>query len=575
MRTHFGLVTVIAGALAGLAVDGSAPRFYPDDPVASNHDTQDASGVTPFEVDAGFDAVEHMFANPGDPVLNVRALDVNSIDEVPDSSWFTNRAGRLPLTAAIVARGPNLTDGPAPGPWTVISAKTAGIMPGLVVRDAASVDWFIKFDPPGHRGMASGAEVVSTRLLWALGLNVPENHVAHVRAADLVLGPEATIRTDNRKRAMRQADVAMVLERAARGADGTYRVMASRRIAGKPLGPFQFHGIRPDDPNDYVRHEHRRVLRAYATWAAWLNHVDAKSSNTLDVLVRQDGRSVVRHYLLDFGSTLGSAGVKPREPFEGSEYLFERRSLWTSVLGFGFVVKPWRVGPQIESAELGALPDSREWRPEAWKPRFPNPAFVRARTDDTFWAAARLRTLTPDLIAAAVDAARYEDPASRDAVVQFLVDRRQAILRRGLTAINPVANPRLDAAGTLTFDNAAVDADVARIPAGYRTEWFWFDNATGATTRMGERWSRSTQVTSPQPIEPSPGRFVKVEIRATGSAEPAWEVPVHAYFRGSERDWGLVGFERMPDGNPATPVRSTRATASTFAPQAVAGTNPR
>jgi hypothetical protein len=566
MRPHAGLVATIAGLLATLPVGGAAPRFFPDDPVAVLRDTQDASGVTPFEVDPDFDSVENMFGQPGDAVRNVRALDVNSIDEVPDSSWYTNRAGTL--TPAAVARGPNTGDGPAHGAWTVISAKTSGVMPGLVVRDSAGVDWFIKFDPIGHRGMASGAEVVSTRLLWALGFHVPENHVAHVRAEDLVVGAKTTIRTHNRKRAMRQDDIATVLSRAARGADGTYRVLASRRLEGKPLGPFRFHGIRPDDPNDYVRHEHRRVLRGYGTWAAWLNHVDAKSTNTLDVLVREDGRSVVRHCLLDFGSTLGSAGVTPREAFEGAEYLFDGRSAWTSALGFGFPIESWRVRTQIESAEVGALPDSTNWDPDDWKPRLPNAAFLRARTDDRFWAAARLQALTPDLIAAAVDAARYEDEASREAVITFLVQRRHAILRRSLNAINPVVNPRLDAAGRLTFANAAVDADVGHVPAGYRTVWTWFDNATGATTPIGEQRSPSTEAGAPQPLAPEPGRFVRIAISAIGSAEPAWTAPVYAYFRGTGNGWGLVGFERMPEGNPATPLRSTRASAPAVARQA-------
>lgn len=578
MRTQFLPAVIAAGLVAVMPVGGAAPRFYPDDPLVANHDTQDAAGVTAFEVDADFEQMENMFANPGDRVDDVRALDINSIDEVPDSSWYTNRVGGRPLTPAAVARGPNVTEGPAAGAWTVISAKTAGVMPGLVIRDTAGIDWFIKFDPVGHRGMASGAEVVSTKLLWALGFNVPENHVAHVRAADLVVGSAATIRTENRKRAMRQSDVGTVLERAARGGDGTYRVLASRRIAGKPLGPFRFHGIRVDDPNDYLRHEHRRALRAYGTWAAWLNHVDSKSTNTLDVLVREDGRSVVRHFLLDFGSTLGSAGTQPREPFEGSEYLFEKDSLWKAALGFGFVVKPWRFLPQVATPEAGVLPDSTRWDPGTWKPRLPNAAFLRARTDDRFWAAAKLGALTPDLIAAAVDAGRYEDPRSRDAILTFLMQRRKAILRHGLTAINPVANPRLDAAGTLTFDNAAVDADVARIPDGYRTAWAWFDNATGATTPIGEGWSRSTEAPAPAPLPPVHGRFVKVEISAVGGADPSWAVPVHAYFRGTDRGWGLVGFERMPTGNAATPIRSTRASAPAIAQQrigSVAGANPR
>jgi hypothetical protein len=555
MRTPFRLAAAITGALACTSIDGAAPRFYRDDPVARHDDTQDASRMTFFEVDDDFEGVESLFMNAGDPASNVRAVAINTVDQVPDSSWFINRAGSIALTPADVARGPNVTNGPASGTWTVVSAKSEGVMPGLVVRDRAGIDWFIKFDPIGYGGMASGAEVVSTRLLWALGFNVPENHVAHVRAEDLVLSPTATIRTHNRKRAMQKSDVFRVLEGTARDADGAYRVLASRRIDGKPLGPFRFHGIRPDDPNDYIPHEHRRELRGLATWAAWLNHVDAKSSNTFDALVTDNGRKVVKHYLIDFGSTLGSAGVRPREPFEGFEYLVEGRSTLKSALGLGFDIKPWRHGQRFESPEAGALPGSRNWNPDAWKPRYPNPSFVRARADDRFWAARKLLAVTPDLIAAAVDAAAYEDEASRQAVLAFLLQRRAAIVRRYLTGINPIVNPRLDASGTLRFDNAAVDADVARVPPGYRTVWSWFDNATGATTPIGEVRSITGEVTAPLPIAPAPGVFVKLEISATGAVEPSWAVPVHAYFRGGDRTWSLVGFEQMPEGNPASPAR--------------------
>src|SRR5688572_15679893 len=37
----------------------------------------------------------------------VRAKDVNSLDEVPDSSWFTNRIGRHEMSNAELRRGPN------------------------------------------------------------------------------------------------------------------------------------------------------------------------------------------------------------------------------------------------------------------------------------------------------------------------------------------------------------------------------------------------------------------------------------------------------------------------------------
>ena len=38
------------------------------------------------------------------------ALNVNTLGEVPDSSWFTNRIGQYDLTVDDVLRGPNQVD---------------------------------------------------------------------------------------------------------------------------------------------------------------------------------------------------------------------------------------------------------------------------------------------------------------------------------------------------------------------------------------------------------------------------------------------------------------------------------
>ena len=66
-------------------------------------------------------------------------------------------------------------NGPAAGTWTIIAAKNDGVTPGFTVRDSADQVWFIKFDPPGYRGMATGTEVVVTKLFWALGYHVAED----------------------------------------------------------------------------------------------------------------------------------------------------------------------------------------------------------------------------------------------------------------------------------------------------------------------------------------------------------------------------------------------------------------
>jgi hypothetical protein len=479
---------------------------------------------------------------------DVRAQNVNTVDEVPDSSWFTNRLGRTPLTAADVARGPDTTDGPTPGTWTITSSKSDGVTPGFTIKDAAGQRWFLKFDPPGYRGMATGTEVTVTKLMWALGYHVPENHIAYFRREQLVVGSAAKFALPGgTARPMKSADVDRLLERADREADGSYRVVASRALEGKPVGRVRFHGTRPDDPNDTVPHQHRRELRGYGVFAAWLNHVDAKAINSLDMLVTENGRSFVRHNLIDFGSSLGSGAVEPANYWSGSQYLIDPGTIARQMAGFGFAIPKWRTEPFYESRSIGRLPmDNTGFDPEEWRPRVPNQAFLHARADDKFWAAQRLAAMSSDLLRAAVRAGDFGDPDSEDFLVRALGERRDAILRAYLTGVNPIADPALDDTGVLTFRNAAVDADVARGPEGYRAVWSLFDNATGESTPIAETTAGTTQMCGPADLPLSPGAIIKVELSAIGGSHASWEQPVHAYFRRAAGAWRLVGFERMP-----------------------------
>ena len=473
---------------------------------------------------------------------------MNTIDEVPDSSWFTNRAGHLPLSAEQVARGPNTVDGPMPGAWTVTSSKSDGVTPGFTVKDASGQRWFLKFDPPGFRGMSTGTEVAVTKLMWALGYNVPENYIAYLHRDQLVLSDGAKLTPPSGKtRQMRLEDIDHMLEGVPREPDGSYRIVASRGLEGKPIGRVRFEGTRPDDPNDIVPHEDRRELRGYGIFAAWLNHVDAKAINSLDMLVTQGGRSFVRHHLIDFGSALGSGGVGPADYWAGTEYLIEKPSL-KRIVGFGFVHPHYLSAPFHESASTGRLPShNADFDPESWKPRLPNKAFLHARADDKFWAARKLMALNTDLLRAAVKAGRFDDPASEEFLVRALAERRDAIGRAYLMAINPISDPALDIDGTLTFQNAAVEADLAHAPREYLAIWSSFDNATGASTVIGTTRSGSTELRAPANLPDSSNVFVMVELSAPGSGYLSWEQPVRAYFRRLESNWRLVGFERMPE----------------------------
>ena len=215
---------------------------------------------------------------------------------------------------------------------------------------------------------------------------------------------------------MNQGDIAWLLSRADRDPDGTYRVILSKATPGRPVGRIKFHGTRADDPNDVIPHEHRRELRGYFVFAAWLNHVDAKGINSLSSLVTENGRSFIRHYLLDFGSALGSAAVGPREGWEGYEALVEEPGeIGKRALSLGFNIPVWRTQDYFESPAIGRLPrDHSKWNPEEWWPHITNAAFRHMRPDDTFWAATKLAAISDDMIRAAVAEGKFGDKVSED-----------------------------------------------------------------------------------------------------------------------------------------------------------------
>ena len=293
-----------------------------------------------------------------------------------------------------MASGPDTSDGPAPGTWTVTSSKSDGVTPGFTVKDSPGQRWFLKFDPPGYRAMATGTEVAVTKLMWALGYNVPENHIAYMRREQLVVGDGAKFTPAGRQAARdaprRHRQPARARQPRARRQ--LPRSSPARRSPGKPIGRIRFVGTRPDDPNDLVPHEDRRELRGYGVFAAWLNHVDAKAINSLDTLVTDNGRSFVRHNLIDFGSALGSGGVGPADYWEGAEYLVEPGEVGQADGRASASTCPkWRTTPFYEARAIGRLPlHNADFNPEQWKPRVPNQAFLHARADDKFWAAQKL-----------------------------------------------------------------------------------------------------------------------------------------------------------------------------------------
>src|SRR5688572_21740309 len=129
---HAAASTAFVVSLALLTVQAAGPRFFPDDPLATDDDAAfDASGAAPRELSETYDFVSNQFTEQGDR-RSIPAVNVNTLDEVPDSSWFTNRIGRRPMTAAEIARGPDTVDRIEIDEWIVTAGKgPAGFQPGF------------------------------------------------------------------------------------------------------------------------------------------------------------------------------------------------------------------------------------------------------------------------------------------------------------------------------------------------------------------------------------------------------------------------------------------------------------
>jgi hypothetical protein len=521
-------------------------RFAPDDPLWVDADmVVDASTVAGHELSQSYDFLENTFALKGD-LRDVRAANVNTLDEVPDSSWFTNRIVHRALTDTELVRGPNSLQTLTAGAWTIVAGKNTGLQPGFRAVITGSPDnqlYQIEFDPPGNPELATGAEMIGTLLYHALGYHVVENYIIHVDPDTITIDPKATYRDrDGRRQPFTRDTLERILWRAARDEDGTYRALASRFAPGKPVGQFRYYGTRWDDPNDVYPHEHRRELRGSRVFAAWVNHDDSRANNTLDMLEGDGDATAVRHYMFDFGSIMGSGTVGPDNARSGRGYLIDGPTAWRILRTFGLWAPAWarrHIGPFHPSVG----PFSAEgFDPEDWKAEYPNAAFLNMRPDDAFWGARRVAAFTEAQLRLLAEQGRYSDPEATRQVAEALIGRRDLIARSWLTKVTPLVSPTL-VEGRLQFANAAVDAGVARPPAQYVVQWQRFDNDTGTHTDIGAPVNvAAAEATLPADL--AEDRFVAARVHAVHPEYRHWSTPVAFYFRRDGDRWTPVGLFR-------------------------------
>src|SRR5262245_30134813 len=127
-------------------------RFYSDDPLAREPEPRSVKQISVRKVDDIYSFLEGNFVTPRREGKQARldprrAFDVNTIGEVPDSAWYTNRHAVRHMSIADLERGPgNSTPPSQDDSWRIIGAKTDGVTPGFIIEDRGHNRYLLKLD---------------------------------------------------------------------------------------------------------------------------------------------------------------------------------------------------------------------------------------------------------------------------------------------------------------------------------------------------------------------------------------------------------------------------------------------
>jgi hypothetical protein len=481
------LILVVAITLANCG--GYIPDLSPEDPFWRDNDTRHIPEPKAVDPSIAWDALRRSTFDQLRQILDLdrglrdltgdpyQSYNINSYDEVPNSAWWTNRHFFETLSPAELMRGSHINGGPdTTGPWFVFRPKVGGVTPGFWVKDRHGNAYILKFDPPGHPELGTSAASLAGRFFHACGYNVPEETITWFHPDSLIIEEDVFYEDDQGiKQPFTREVLNQILERVNIQPDGRVRCLASTLIPGKIKGPFSFSGRRRDDPNDWCPREYRRELRALKVFCAFVNHWDIKDANTIDSYIEDNGRQYIKHYLLDFGTCLGSGGHKPQNPKRGYTNFFDILDISVSYISLGLKVWPWEKAEDYEFPSVGYF-ESDLFEPDDWKPGYPLPAFENMTNRDAYWAAKIVMSFRDEHLQALVRAGRLSNPEAEKYLLETLKRRRDKIGRYYFSKVNPLDNFELvrDENGlTVSFEDLAVkyglaDSSQSSISVKYR-----------------------------------------------------------------------------------------------------------
>jgi hypothetical protein len=428
-------ITLVAAGLSAILMTGCGAsrgyRFSDAEPVMIEDDAR----PVPVPKTEKFkpEAYEYnaLFRRPIIDFLDIQKIppagDVNAMDDVPASTWFTPRLGYHEVTPEALVRGPGCA-GPPRTPVKVLGKRTDADLPGLLIEDARGERYLMTLDPPGHPGLATASAFMVNRLFWGFGYHVPEEHLFFFSPGDLLIDPSSGLTRE---------DLSGHLEKAAAPEDGCYRAIASLYPGGVHLGPFTDAGIRKDDPNDRIPHENRRSLRGLRSFSSFTNYAFIRMKNTLDVYEGEPDQGHVRHYLINFSGALGNGTVKFGYTWGGYSHVFSYGDIFRNLGSFGLAVRSWEKLRETPWPSVGTF-ESEHFEADAWREVLPYLPIRRCRPADDYWAAKVLGALTRAHVRALAAAARYPEPGAADYIVDALMARRDKVLAHAFERVSPL-----------------------------------------------------------------------------------------------------------------------------------------
>jgi len=436
--------------------------------------------------------------------------DVNSMDEVPASSWFTPRLGYREIAPDELLRGP-LEYGPPQPPIKIVSGKFAGLTPGFIAEDSRGITYLFKFDPKEFPGIETTSALIVNRLFWGFGYNVPEDYFYYLSEKDLFVDPNSNLTKTN---------LDSILGRISPPEYGWYRCTVSKFLEGILLGPFAATGVREDDPNDFIPHEQRRILRALRVFGAFTNYTDLRLDNTLDVYFGEPGEGHVKHYLVDFGRSLGAFSVDENQLWEGSNHLFSFNDAAKNLVTGGLIVQDWEKLKYTPWKSVGVF-ESTIFRPEKWKESYPFAPIQQSQPPDNYWAAKILGALTHEQIEMLVMAANYPEEEAALYVIKTLMERRKKTVEYFLKQVSPI-----EAYGIINWKLYLKDMLKALISErGEDTKYeicFYNDRLEKIAEKMNLSQQQTTFILPiPQSLFEKADGYLIVDVKSVWGGEPA------------------------------------------------------